>query len=289
MQKIITKARSIAQGIVALLMSVVFGGIFLATSLSPQSNQELSLFAFLIPLVAALVAQLSVVNIRKALRAQEVSEFSAPGIAPHNVLIAPLRALSVFSHWMGLFVALLVAAGMTFFVVMYLGDTEPVFGTVFYVQVAMYVAYFALKPVFARLLLPVRNFMKSTTMSYTFDATSLTLDLRVADLSKSGKFEPIRIGFNELDAIEAMEWPQAQQYRRNSMGANVVTGWKAFVDFNRYLGGDLKRPAVWENIASDGTTLLLRGPALLYLVTVSNEDIDALIRAFHQFKGVAQS
>lgn len=288
MQKIITKARSVAQGVVALLISIVFGGMFLATSLSSQSNQELSVFAFLIPLVVALMTELSAVNLRKAFSAQEIGEFSTPGIAPQNVLVAPLRALSIFSHWTGLLVGLLVAVGVTIFVVMYLGGVEPVFGTLFYVQVATYIAYFVLKPVVMKAMLPLRRYVKSKTMLYTFDANSLTLDLRIVDFSKSGKFEPIRIGFDELDEIEVMEWPQAQQYARNSMGANVVTGWRAFMDFNRYLGGNLKRPAVWENIGSNGKTLLLRGPKLLYLVTVSNEDIASLIGAFHQFKGGSQ-
>ncbi len=103
---------------------------------------------------------------------------------------------------------------------------------------------------------------------------------------KEEKSEPciVKIGFDELDEIRAFSYVEAQSYVQYEIGLDFQLALKQGKDMYHYLNGELERPSVYGHWGSLGTTLLLRGPNLCYLISVSNANMNELLAAFNAYR-----
>ena len=164
----------------------------------------------------------------------------------------------------------------------------------FWGVLAVFVLYSLARPFLGIALRPVsRKFSLATVPSFSFDANSVTLDLkRKRGLPPSQRSfiaaatVPciVEIGFAELDEIRAFSYVEAQSFMRYEVGFDPRLGMKQGKDLWNYLNGELDRPSVYSHWGSVGTTILLRGPIVCYLVSVTNDNANELIAAFNAFK-----
>ncbi len=163
----------------------------------------------------------------------------------------------------------------------------------FWAVLGLFALYLLIRPVLALVLKPVGRKVTALMPSFTFDRGSLTLDLkRKRGLPPSQrKFisvasEPclVRIGFDELSEMRAFTYVEAESFLRYEVGLDLQLGLKQGKDLYRYLNGQLDRPSVYGHWGSVGTTLLLRGSNLCYLISVSNDNVNELLDAFHAYK-----
>jgi hypothetical protein len=166
----------------------------------------------------------------------------------------------------------------------------------FWGVLGVFVVYLLGRPFLALALRPFsRKFSLATVPSFSFDANSVTLDLK----RKRGlppaqrKFISaatvpciVKIGFDELDEIRAFSYVEAQLFMNYEVGLDVRLGMQQGKDLWNYLNGELDRPAVYSHWGSVGTTILLRGPIVCYLVSVTNDNANELIAAFNAFKKI---
>ena len=163
----------------------------------------------------------------------------------------------------------------------------------FWLVLGLFALYLLIRPVLALVLRPVGRSVTSLMPTFAHDGNAITLDLkRKRGLPPSQrKFisvgtEPciVKIGFDELDEVRAFSYVEAQSFVQYELGPDLQLALKQGKDLYRYLNGELDRPSVYGHWGALGTTLLLRGPNLCYLISVSNDNVNELVAVFNIFK-----
>lgn len=163
----------------------------------------------------------------------------------------------------------------------------------FWLVLGLFVIYLLVRPVLASVLKPAARAVASLVPTFTFDGNAIMLDLkRKRGLPPSQrKFISVatvpcivKIGFDELDELRAFSYVEAQSFVQYEIGADLQLALNQGKDLYRYLNGELERPTTYGHWGSLGTTLLLRGPNLCYLISVSNKDVNDLVAAFNAHK-----
>ncbi len=170
----------------------------------------------------------------------------------------------------------------------------------FWMVVGIYVVYFLIRRPLARALKGATKpgtrggkLVASVTPTFTLEGNVIVLDLK-RKRARPGEqrgfisvgSEPciVRIAFDELDEVRAMSYVEAQSYVQYEIGPDVQLALKNTTELYRYIAGQVERPTYYGHWGAVGTTLALRGPALFYLVSVANENVDELLAAFSTYK-----
>jgi MFS family permease len=94
---------------------------------------------------------------------------------------------------------------------------------------------------------------------------------------------PVKIYFSEIQEIKSLSFVEAQSLQNYKIGPDITLQIQSSIDLVKFLRNptDQKnRPTAYtlQNYASGTKTILIRGKNLFYLVAVSNENADKLIK-----------
>jgi len=119
---------------------------------------------------------------------------------------------------------------------------------------------------------------------YTLTERGIVIDLRMKDLRDPSKKYEFPVGFDELDEVRVLTYAEADALVRYRIGPNVDLGLRQVGDLYRYVKGEISRPSVFARVATNRPNVLLKGPAIFYLISFGNEDHEELIRVFQDFR-----
>lgn len=185
----------------------------------------------------------------------------------------------------------IIFAGLIYLVsknaVMTIVSGNGVVTTATYIIAGTSLAYLIIRPLVRKLFhsIGVRaNKMWATQMPhYLLEKDAVTIDLAIKQIGGPDKKFMLTIPFKDLDEIRVLSFPEAQMYFSN-MGSDVPFAVASITDLFTYLQGKRERPRAYEHIQSTGTTILLHGSELLYLITFPTDGRD-LLTAFDAYKG----
>ena len=142
---------------------------------------------------------------------------------------------------------------------------------------AIIAAYLTLRFFAFKLGRLINNGLKKTMPLFTFNETGLDLDLKVIGLAPEKRI--VHFNFDELDEIRVMDFFETQAYMKE-LGLNFEEAWKQAKSFYN-IGKE--RPKTYIAQQSNCPNILLRGTDIHYLLGVSNENCQELIKAFDNF------
>lgn len=94
----------------------------------------------------------------------------------------------------------------------------------------------------------------------------------------------IVIPFADVDELKIVTRDQAQPYAGFQVGPHVTLAMQQARELAAFLRGHIERPTVLHQIEGSGTSLLMRGRHLLYLIAIDAEDADAVMNAYAAFR-----
>jgi hypothetical protein len=102
----------------------------------------------------------------------------------------------------------------------------------------------------------------------------------------SGELGRFRISFDELSEIRCLTYVEAQIFFRYSIAPGMRLAVRQARDLERFHRGEIARPRVYapNDFTAAGTSLLLRGDDLLYLLNLEADEAEHLVGAFHARK-----
>ena len=157
------------------------------------------------------------------------------------------------------------------------------------------------------LLLIINKVVRSKNNSTTRTQTILLPELEITNNSFYIKFhtplKPIKkviINFNEIKSLKELKPGEAQAFVNYRIWQRVDWKIKAMTEYHRYIEGKIKRPSIFiqyflsPNIPTRwlfflGTTLLIEGKDLLYLITVRKKQAEELKKAYESYKSTRLS
>jgi len=111
-----------------------------------------------------------------------------------------------------------------------------------------------------------------TTARCHLTPRGIVIDVRVAGFRP--KLLAIEIAFSEVDELRRLSYIEAASDPH--LGPNTN-------DLRDVLRGRIARPTVLHEVHSLGTTLLVRGRNLFYLITVDRDGVDEVMSAYAAF------
>jgi len=192
----------------------------------------------------------------------------------------------------GLLLVILALGFFSYFLVSATEGGQLVLRPGFFAVAGVYAAYFAL-----RLVLPARLHMLTARLSglllkqlptYSLEPDGIMIDFRVKTLGPPARRSWIaKICFEELDQVRVFNsFQEANMFMRNSVGPDLKLVLKQTTGLYHYARGEIARPSVYSRFGSLGTTILLRGKDLFYMISFENKDASDLVRAFEEFKKI---
>ncbi|VVB82898.1 Uncharacterised protein [uncultured archaeon] len=102
-----------------------------------------------------------------------------------------------------------------------------------------------------------------------------------------GKLTPrqIKIKFNEIEEIKELSFVESQSLLKYEVGPDINLMMKSAMDLVKFFKGEIEKPLTYVNSpVSAAKTLLIKGPEIFYLTSVSNENQEELMKNFRKFK-----
>ena len=126
--------------------------------------------------------------------------------------------------------------------------------------------------------------LKNYMPRYTLTGRGIIIDLRMKDFGDPSKKYEFPVGFDELDEVRVLTYAEADALVRYRVGPNLDLGLRQAGDLYRYVKGEISRPSVFARVATNRPNVLLKGPAIFYLISFENEDHEELVRVFQDFQ-----
>ena len=123
---------------------------------------------------------------------------------------------------------------------------------------------------------------------YSLDPEGILVDFRVRTIGRTPEGAPrkwlAKIGYDELDEVRVFNSFQEANMFMEGVGPDIRLAIRQTADLYRYARGEIPRPSFYGRFGSIGTTILLRGRNLFYIVSFENKDASDLVHAFKEFK-----
>lgn len=140
----------------------------------------------------------------------------------------------------------------------------------------------AMHPILQKII----DFINSQLPSYEVKNDQIVIDLKIKNIHQPDSRSLILIKIDELDDIKVLNYPEAKTLLNYKIGPDVILASESVKDMYKYLKNEIPRPRYYSKISSTGSILLLKGPETFYLLSVSNQDHQALLKAFKQAKNL---
>lgn len=140
----------------------------------------------------------------------------------------------------------------------------------------------AIQPLLQRITLLVSQQLPG----YELKNRQIALDLKVKNIHQPENRSLITITFDELEEIKILSYLEARTLLNYQIGPDMFLATQSVKDLYKYLKNEIPKPRYYSKISSMGSVLLLKGPELFYLLSVSNQDHQALLKAFKQAKNL---
>lgn len=121
---------------------------------------------------------------------------------------------------------------------------------------------------------------------YELKNQQIILDLKVKNIHQPENRSLITINFDELEEIKILSYLEAKTLLKYQIGPDMLLAAQSVKDMYQYLKNEIPKPRCYSKISSTGSILLLKGPELFYLLSISNLDHQALLKAFKQAKNL---
>lgn len=187
-------------------------------------------------------------------------------------------------------ILILFLTGLFYLVVSSNAGKPLVFCALFYSHLFLMVFYIFIRQRLAQALNPrlqkIIDHFNTKLPSYEIKNNQIQLDLKIKNTRFSNSQSLIVIDFTELNEIKILNYPEAKAFLNYKIGPDMILAVESIKDMYRYLKQEIPKPRYYSKISSSGSVLLLKGPELFYLLSISNLDHQALLKAFKQAKNL---
>ncbi|MFA6024155.1 MAG: hypothetical protein WC777_02990 [Candidatus Gracilibacteria bacterium] len=171
-----------------------------------------------------------------------------------------------------------IMVGISYFILKYEKDFS--LNREFYIQIATYGVYIA---ILRRMMDPILNKLKKWGQillpKYELDPTGINFIFTDKDLSHPDRKFTIHVSFDEIIEMRLLNFQEAKAYLRYEFAPNLKQQSSAPKEWYAFLKNNI-RPKVYTKIQSGGSTILLRGENLFYLITVNSPDCTDILAAY---------
>ncbi|MCL6500738.1 MAG: hypothetical protein K6T16_01740 [Candidatus Pacearchaeota archaeon] len=272
-------------GLSILVGFVLFFILFLLVSLDPSSGfYEPSFFPIFIALLIFIGGiEGAIYWIKESVRIEEKKlEYKKESVW-RNIAVA-FRYIDLVRGIIGGVVFLAVLGVFFYFYITLTPLTKTItFSKTFFILLGSVLVWIIIrKPVLKGIGRLIKKVSYLPTYVLAEDGVVITLNIKnVADPSKK---YIVKIGFDEIEELRELSYVEARTFLRYTMGPNVELAMRQAKDLYKYTKGEIERPSVWENVASDGKIVFIKGKDLFYLITFATNDVSDLIKAYNEFK-----
>ncbi len=277
---------------VFLLLAILLTAfVFMAAALPPDSalpsgGDHPGLLPWALMTVFCLALVESALHLLRAYLALDEDNLRLGERARPSRGAALYRRLAVLAGVSGAMVLMVGAAAFAGILVAVLSSGRLRLSAPVMVMAGMTLVYGALRPMvvrgLGRLSRVVGQASRGALPNYVLENDGIRLDLKLQNLGSREKRE-VWIGFEELEEVRVLTWREADTARRYGLDPGVAG--RHVSDLYRYLKGEMERPRTYvAQLSSGGVALFLRGPEVLYLLTVGREDASDLLEAFEKHR-----
>ena len=280
MEKI--RFNAIGMGVVAFLISILFFSLAVFFSMNPAKFlvDSKSYFTWVIFILFSLIAlDVSFVQITGGIKMRESNlEYKDKSIW------AKIAFANQYLNIASFFVGLAVIFTLFYFSSKaLLKQVVFSFNIYFLILILICVIYSVVRILIRNV---ISRLSKKTIPSYTLEKDGIIINLNMKNLTDLSKKYIVKIGFKEIDEIKVLSMVEAQAFMKYKVGPDVDLVIKQTKDLYNYTKGKISRPRVYAVVPDviGKKSIFIQGKDLFYLISVANEDISDLVKAFNDFK-----
>lgn len=120
--------------------------------------------------------------------------------------------------------------------------------------------------------------------TYQLTEDGVTIKLFTMANKKHPNPKPVHIRFDEVDDLQVLTYTEAEALLKYNIGPDLQLSVRQVKDTAAYLKGEIPRPSVYTFGDAKSDCVLIRGPALFYMIAFDTDNVSDLIEAYRSFK-----
>jgi hypothetical protein len=211
---------------------------------------------------------------------KESSEANMNVSPPQTVFSAPAQVFGLIGRInYGASIFIILMAGVGFFLFTMLLDLKFSDTGAMYSVAGTFAGYLILRTPLRAVSRRLGVLWRKRMPSYVLAPDAITIDFNIIGIGSKAP-PAVTIPFNELETVKVLNWAEATAYEKFQIKADPVLWTRSVKSMYDFLKGTVPKPTVYTQVQGNGPIILLKGPDLVYLITVANQDTSDLIKAF---------